>query len=188
MQEVVSPLPSGVQPGPVDYTIETPDEILPETVFSESGEEGFSGNRWIFRMDGQSFRPPNAQQVRIEERMIIRITPRSSPMRPPDALMDMRASEAGPQFRERKIGKCVPISSISGVRPNGSKGLILFMRDHRIIGAELERSCRARDFYSGFYLAGNTDGRLCVDRDTLLSRSGVNCKLTRIRQLIENDP
>jgi hypothetical protein len=31
------------------------------------------------------------------------------------------------------------------------------------------------------------DGRLCVDRDTLLSRSGMNCKLTRIRELVEQD-
>ena len=64
---------------------------------------------------------------------------------------------------------------------------MLYLRDRRLIAAELERSCRARDFYSGFYLAKTSDGKLCVDRDTLLSRNGMNCKLTRIRQLVETD-
>jgi hypothetical protein len=59
------------------------------------------------------------------------------------------------------------------------------MRDRRIVQARLERACRARDFYSGFYLARSSDGKLCVDRDTLQSRSGANCKLTRFRQLVE---
>jgi hypothetical protein len=51
----------------------------------------------------------------------------------------------------------------------------------------LNRACRARDFYSGFYVERASDGRICVDRDTLLSRSGANCKLTRIRQLVDAD-
>src|SRR3546814_6341601 len=90
-------------------------------------------------------------------------------------------------FSERKIGKCLPIAGIAGVQPNGSNHLLLFMRDQRLVSAELERACRARDFYLGFYLSRTSDGQLCVDRDTLLSRSGMNCKLTRIRQLIADD-
>jgi hypothetical protein len=56
-----------------------------------------------------------------------------------------------------------------------------------MVTAELERTCHARDFYSGFYLERNSDGMVCVDRDTLLSRSGTNCKLSRIRQLVPAD-
>jgi hypothetical protein len=88
---------------------------------------------------------------------------------------------------ERNIGRCVPVSSISGVQPDSGGRLILFLRDRRMVSAVLERACRARDFYSGFYIERTTDGRLCVDRDTLLSRSGANCKLTRIRQLVDAD-
>ena len=91
------------------------------------------------------------------------------------------------RFIERNIGRCVPVSGISGVQPDAGNRLLLFMRDRRVVSAMLERACRARDFYSGFYVERTPDGQLCVDRDTLLSRSGANCKLTRIRQLIETD-
>jgi hypothetical protein len=60
------------------------------------------------------------------------------------------------------------------------------MRDQRIIGAQLERSCRAREFYSGFYLSRSRDGRLCIDRDTLLSRSGASCTLSKMSRLVED--
>jgi hypothetical protein len=59
------------------------------------------------------------------------------------------------------------------------------MRDRRVVSASLERSCSARDYYSGFYVERNSDGQICVRRDSLLSRSGANCKLTRLRQLVD---
>lgn len=123
-------------------------------------------------------------QVRIEQRMTIRITPRPGASRP-DMLFYLPDDEVGPRFIERKVGKCLAVSGIAGVQAGGASKLILFMRDQRIVSASLERACRARDFYSGFYLARSNDGQLCVDRDMLLSRSGANCKLTRLRQLIE---
>ncbi|AXB77056.1 hypothetical protein [Novosphingobium sp. P6W] len=131
--------------------------------------------------------PQDAWQVRIEQRMIIRITPRSAvPM--PEMFMGMPDGDGGmPQITERKIGNCLPVAGIASVRPDRANRLLLFMRDRRVVSAELDRSCRARDFYSGFLLEDIPDGRLCVDRDTLLSRSGMNCKLTRIRELIEQD-
>ena len=131
--------------------------------------------------------PQDAWQVRIEQRMIIRITPRAAvPM--PDMFVGMPGGDGGiPQFTERKIGNCLSIAGIASVRPDRANRLLLFMRDRRLVSAELDRSCRARDFYSGFLLERSDDGRICVDRDTLLSRSGMNCKLTRIRELIEQD-
>jgi hypothetical protein len=101
--------------------------------------------------------------------------------------MDMPGGDGIPQFTERKIGKCLSIAGIASVRPDRSNKLLLFMRDSRIVSAELDRSCRARDFYSGFLLERSDDGRICVDRDNLLSRSGMSCKLTRIRELVEQD-
>lgn len=142
---------------------------------------------WPFELVAESFRTASANQVRIEQRMTIRVTPLPAPAQP-NMLMDLPGREVGPRFIERKIGGCIPISGISGVQIDGSNRLILYLRDRRMVRAELERSCRARDFYSGFYLARTADGQLCVDRDTLLSRNGANCKLTRIRRLIEVDP
>ncbi|MET0588054.1 MAG: hypothetical protein ABWZ75_05980 [Novosphingobium sp.] len=132
----------------------------------------------------QSFRNQAQNQVRIEQRITIRVIPRSSPQ---VNLLAAAPNGTSGGFVEKKMGKCVQISGIAGVQASGPSNLILFMRDQRMVSAALERSCRARDFYSGFYLERNSDGKLCVDRDTLLSRSGANCKLSRIRQLILKD-
>jgi len=141
---------------------------------------------WIAALTPE-YEPDSAWQVHIEQRMTIRVAPRASMPMPRDMFAAMPPRAAGPQFSERKIGKCLAIASIAGVEPNGPNNLILFMRDRRMINAQLERSCLARSFYSGFYLSQSIDGNVCVDRDTLLSRSGTACKLTRIRQLIELD-
>jgi len=140
---------------------------------------------WPYRPVHRSFEPDAAWQVRIEQRLTLRISPRTTMPVRPDIMTLLPSGEIGPQFSERKIGKCVPAGRIAGVQPDGRSRLLLFMRDNRIISAELERGCRARDYYSGFYLAPSEDGMLCVDRDALQSRNGANCKVTRIRQLIE---
>lgn len=129
-----------------------------------------------------AFRSQTQNQVRIEQRMTIRIIPRPSPR--VSILTTLPDSEVANHYVEKKMGKCVQVSGIAGVQVNGPSNLILFMHDKRMITAALERACRARDFYSGFYLAHSDDGKLCVDRDMLLSRSGTHCKLTRIRRLV----
>ena len=134
----------------------------------------------------QDVEPSPGWQVRIEQRVQIRITPRGDAAGPQDMFVGIPDDEFGVHFTERKIGKCLSIAGIAGVQPDRGNRLLLYMRDRRLVAAELERSCRARDFYSGFYLARTPDGQLCVDRDVLLSRSGMNCKLTRIRQLVQS--
>lgn len=149
------------------------------------GEGGEAGER-VFRFVVDGLRMQEARQVRIEQRVTVRVIPRSAPVQR-NMLMDLPDREIAARFEERKIGKCLPASAIAGVQARGSNQLLLFMRDQRIVAADLERSCRSRDFYSGFYLARSNDDRLCVDRDMLLSRSGANCKLTRLRQLVESE-
>ena len=126
---------------------------------------------WPMQFVSHGFRPESAFQVRIERRMTIRIAPHPKPVRP-NSLVGVPTRPIGPRYVERKIGKCLPVARISGVQSNGGKNLLLFMRDRRIVSARLERACRARDFYSGFYLSRSNDGKLCVDRDALQSRSG----------------
>jgi hypothetical protein len=141
---------------------------------------------WVFRDVAERFRVQAQHQVRIEQHMTIRITPSRPVTMPPNFLFDFRQREASPRLIERNMGRCLPIAGISGVQPDpAGNRLILFLRDRRMVSATLERACRARDFYSGFYVDRTEDGQLCVDRDTLLSRSGMNCKLTRLRQLID---
>jgi hypothetical protein len=139
----------------------------------------------LFSSIAQSFRPPVQEQVRIEQRLTIRIAPRPPAM--PDFLDDLPVNGLAPRVIERKVGRCLPIAGIAGVQASGDNKLILYMRDRRIISATLEKACRARDFYSGFYVARNSDGLLCAERDELQSRSGSNCQLKGMKQLIEQD-
>lgn len=129
---------------------------------------------------------PAQNQVRIEQRVVVRITPQSPA--PRQSLMaELPQRALPPRFEERKMEKCLPVSGIAGVQTGSGNRLLLFLRDRRVVTANLEKSCRARDFYSGFYVERNEDGMLCVDRDKLQSRSGANCEISRMRQLVEVD-
>lgn len=124
------------------------------------------------------------QQVRIEQRVVIRITPQ-----PPAARQSLMAEmpQRTPtiRFEERGKEKCVDLGNIAGVQTGSGNRLVLFLRDRRMLSVNLEKSCLARDFYSGFYVEKNKDGRLCVSRDKLQSRTGASCSIDVMRQLVE---
>lgn len=126
---------------------------------------------------------PSAAQVRIEQRVTIRVAPVSSAVRPM-TLGEIGAPSAPPRFTERKMGKCVPVAGIAAVQTDAGGKLLLYMRDRRLISASLEKACSARDFYSGFYLERSKDGMLCVERDKLRSRAGASCEVGKMRQLV----
>jgi hypothetical protein len=128
---------------------------------------------------------PLVRQVRIEQRVTIRISPRDPSIRP-SMLAAMAPLSRPSRIIERKIGKCVPVSGIAAVQPDGPR-LLLFMRDQRLVAASLEKACSARDFYKGFYLERTGDGLLCVERDKLQSRAGASCEVSKIRQLVAID-
>lgn len=131
----------------------------------------------------QAFDAPVQRQVRIERRVIVRITPRSSRART-DLMANLPPRAPSSQMVERKIGKCIKLKNIAAVQTGSGNKLILYMRDSKVLSATLEKSCRSRDFYSGFYVEKDKDGKLCVDRDELLSRSGAKCEVDRLRQLV----
>jgi hypothetical protein len=152
----------------------------------------YSPISWVM----EAFRAPTADQARIEQHIVIRIAPAAPPevVPRPDARNDARrnfaadmASGGGSSSRiaERGMGKCVPVSGIAGVQISAENRLILFMRDQRIVSAALEKGCGARDFYSGFYVERSADGMMCSGRETLQSRTGVSCKLGKLKQLVE---
>ena len=90
-----------------------------------------------------------------------------------------------PRFEEARKEKCVPLEGIAGVQTGSGNRLVLYLRDRRMLSVNLEKSCRARDFYSGFYVEKNKDGRLCVERDKLQSRTGARCEVETMRELVE---
>ena len=122
-------------------------------------------------------------QFRIEQRLTIRISPQSSNNRI-ELLAQLPQQGVQNTFEEREMDSCVALAGIAGVQTANGNRLLLFLRDERIVTLNLERACRARDFYSGFYVERNEDGQLCVARDQLLSRSGVKCEIARMSQLV----
>ncbi|MEO6716057.1 MAG: hypothetical protein ABIM50_02255 [Novosphingobium sp.] len=137
----------------------------------------------IFQTIAQGFQVEAQNQVRIEQRLTIRITPRASAPQP-NMFVELPTRALSPRLVEREFGNCLSIAGIAGVEVSNTNRLILYMRDHRVLSAGLERACNARDYYSGFYVERNSDGQICVKRDSLLSRSGATCKLSRIKQLV----
>lgn len=122
-------------------------------------------------------------QVRIEQRVIIRIAPPRSAGR--EAVQPPPFSAV--RFRERKMANCLPVLGIAGVQATADSRLLLFMRDRRIVGANLDKQCSPADFYMGFYVQQTQDGLLCVGRDSIHSRSGTTCSVSRLRELVPGE-
>jgi hypothetical protein len=121
-------------------------------------------------------------QVRIEQHIIIRITPGD-----PSMMRDLPPPAPQPlpeRLKERRMPPCVPVAALAGVRPLAANRLLLFMRDHRLVGADLSRNCSARDFYLGFYVTPTADGMLCSARDTIHSRAGTTCMIAQLHELV----
>ena len=136
----------------------------------------------------ESIMPGPAQQVRIERRVILRI----SPARPAGPSRQNLTAEVPQQERprtrlvERKAGNCIESARIGGVSDRGDRLLIL-MRDRSMMTARLEKGCSPRDFYRGFYVERSDDGKICVNRDRIMSRSGAKCQIDRFSQLVAEE-
>jgi len=154
--------------------------LVPRADIAETQTDG-AARGWLM-LDALEAAAIN-QQVRIERRLVVRISPRAPIVRQ-NMAADIVAAPVPARTVERKFGKCVPVNGIAGVQPTRDNRLMLFMRDQRVITARLEKSCRANDFYSGFYVERSKDGMLCIDRDKLHSRTGANCEVNRMRQLV----
>lgn len=134
----------------------------------------------------EGFRPVETAQVRIEQHIIWRIAPMPGPARQTMTAI-APTSPAPPRMIERKMSDCVPMSWIAGGQPQGNSRLLLFLRDRRLVAANLEKACSARDFYRGFYVdKPNADGKLCADRDRILARSGARCEISSFRLLVRD--
>ena len=163
MSEARAPLVS-IPPAPVQRLSDGGEEIVP-----------------VFR---DYFRLPDPGQVRIEQRVTIRISPRPAPLPLAASVSGEARGRDVPRTIERKMGKCVPLNSVLGVQSGGGNKLLLFMRGQRMVSATLEKACQGRDYYSGFLVAQHGDGMLCVNRDELLARSGANCKVQGFREIM----
>lgn len=134
-------------------------------------------------------------QVRIEQRVIIRVAPLAisreavAPMSLPlaEALVPLSSSMTV-RVRERRAANCMPAAGIAAVQPVTDGRLLFHMRDRRMIAARLEKACSARDFYLGFYMSKTPDGQLCIKRDQIHSRAGTTCALKEVREFVPVEP
>lgn len=124
------------------------------------------------------------RQIRIEQRVVVRIAPHPGPARQ-NLMAEMPERTPPPRFEERGKEKCLPLETIAGVQTGSGNRLVLYLRDRRMISVNLEKACRSRDFYAGFYVEKNRDGKLCIERDKLQSRTGARCEVETMRELVQ---
>lgn len=128
-------------------------------------------------------RAETLSQVRIRQRVIIRISP-STPDTRERMMASLPRSPARESFEEVPHDDCVEVDEIVGVQPTQDNRLLLFMNNRQVLAASLDRACTARAFYSGFYVERNEDGRLCIGRDQLQSRAGVSCEVSGLSRIV----
>src|SRR3546814_20543752 len=87
------------------------------------------------------------------------------------------------EWNEGRGPDCVEAKSIAGAALLGQNSVDLLLRDSSRIRAKLENSCPALDYYYGFYISPNADGRICADRDVIRSRMGGQCEIDSFRRL-----
>ncbi len=167
--------PSRNQSAPVAHA--APEQARPELGLRASDSAA------PLRILDDALRPPPQHQVRIESRVIIRISPGSEAQRD-RMLAALPRRPTATRFTEIEHGECIGVDEIAGVQPNGENRLLLFLRDRRILAANLERACNARAFYKGFYLERSEDGKLCIARDRLQSRMGTSCQVASLNRLV----
>lgn len=131
----------------------------------------------------QAHRAPEQNQVRIRQRVIVRVSP--APARARSQIMaDLPRRPMRQSFAEVEHGDCVEVNDIVGVQPASDNRLLMFTRQRQVLAASLNDTCVARAFYAGFYVERSDDGRLCVARDLLQSRAGASCEVTQFSRLV----
>lgn len=112
-------------------------------------------------------------QVIIRERVIVRVPARIAPAAPPKV-----------RWKEKKAPRCLTMSAVAGAAVIEEDSVDLILKGGQRVRAQFESSCPALDYYSGFYILPSEDGRICADRDSIHTRAGGECQITRFRSLV----
>lgn len=125
-------------------------------------------------------------QVVIEEQLIIRVPAQRSRLNnfAAGSPQSRRATEIPLVWKEKKAPKCVPMRNIMGMQAVQRDSIDIITRQNERLRAQLNRGCRALDFYAGFYMQGSKDGRLCADRDQIHARTGAKCEIDKFRLMV----
>jgi hypothetical protein len=125
-------------------------------------------------------------QVVIEQQLIIRVPAQRSQLNNFAAgpSPSRRATELPIVWKEKKAPKCVAMRNILGMQAVQRDSIDIITRQKQRLRAQLNRGCRALDFYAGFYMQGSKDGRLCEDRDQIHARTGAKCEIDKFRLMV----
>lgn len=89
-----------------------------------------------------------------------------------------------PPMVERKAEDCIRMQRVVAFAVTRSDSVDLIMNDGTRMRAKLGSDCPSLGFYSGFYVRPNPDGKMCVNRDSIRSRSGGSCAIQGFRTLV----
>jgi len=120
--------------------------------------------------------PVEFAQLVVREHVLIRVPVRPAPA-PRSPLVPI-------EWKEKKGPKCVSMRLISGAALLRQDSVDLVLRDRSRLRAKLERRCPALNYYRGFYVRANADGRICADRDSFRSRMGGECEIDAFKTLV----
>lgn len=125
-------------------------------------------------------------QMVIEQRLIIRVPAQRSSLNSfgPPPVRDVQLRPQAIDWKEKKGPKCVAMRNIMGMEAVQRDSIDLITRQRQRLRAQLNRGCRALDFYAGFYMQGTKDGQLCQDRDQIHARTGAKCEIDKFRLMV----
>ncbi|WP_374394035.1 hypothetical protein [Sphingopyxis sp.] len=125
-------------------------------------------------------------QMVIEQQIIIRVPAQRSSLNNFSAAPapEMRVRQAPVEWKEKKAPKCIAMRNILGMQGAQRDSIDLITRQKQRLRAQLNRGCRALDFYAGFYMQGSKDGQLCEDRDQIHARTGAKCEIDKFRLMV----
>ena len=125
-------------------------------------------------------------QMVIEQQIIIRVPAQRSSLNNFSAAPapKMRVRQAPVEWKEKKAPKCIAMRNILGMQGAQRDSIDLITRQKQRLRAQLNRGCRALDFYAGFYMQGSKDGQLCEDRDQIHARTGAKCEIDKFRLMV----
>jgi len=87
-------------------------------------------------------------------------------------------------LREKKGPKCIAASDILAAAILARSSVDLVLRGGYRMRARFSANCPGLDYYSGFYAAAGSDGKLCAGRDVIRDRAGGECEIEKFRRLV----
>lgn len=107
----------------------------------------------------------------VEQRLIVRV-----PVRPRvNGRLRWEEANYGP--------KCLPVQAVAGASLAGNDGIDFVLQGRKRVRAKLDSECDGLDFWEGFYIQPE-DRRICAGRDTIRSRVGGVCGISKFRMLV----